>query len=56
MDNTNLALPPKDLAHQLAMLWVEAVLSDKRQPITKNLSVVEEYLAAYNGALEKLGG
>lgn len=56
MDNTNLALPPKDLAHQLAILWVEAVLSGKRQPITKNLSVVEEYLAAYNGALEKLGG
>lgn len=56
MDNTNLALSPKDLAHQLAMLWVEAVLSDKRQPITKSFSVVEEYLAAYNGALEKLVG
>lgn len=36
MDNANLALSPKELAHQLAMLWVEAVLSGKRQPITKS--------------------
>ena len=42
------------IAHDLALLWVQNALDKKVPPMTKGLLFVEEYLAAYKEAIEKL--
>lgn len=42
------------IAHDLAVLWVQNVLNGKLKPMVEATSLVEEYLAAYQSALEKL--
>lgn len=42
------------IAHDLALVWTNHVLSGKIKPFTNDKHLVEEYLAAYSHALEKL--
>lgn len=42
------------IAHDLAILWVQNVLTGRLKPLVEAESLIEEYLAAYQSALEKI--
>lgn len=47
-------LSKEQIAHDLAVAWAQAAVEGKVPAKTQNKSMVEEYLSAYNEALDKL--
>lgn len=47
-------LSNEQIAHDIAVAWAQSAVEKRVAPKTKNLSMVEEYLAAYKEALQKL--
>ena len=47
-------IPNEQIAHGLALVWVNNVLAKTVKPLTDKFSTVEEYRAAYSLALSKL--
>lgn len=44
----------EQIAHDLALIWVNNSLAGRLPPLTQGKHLVEEYLAAYTEALKKL--
>ncbi len=44
----------EQIAHDLAVAWAQSAVEKKVAPKTESKSMVEEYLAVYAEALEKL--
>ncbi len=47
-------LSNEQIAHDLALIWVHNALNGKLPQLTEGKHIVDEYLAAYKVALEKL--
>lgn len=47
-------LSNEQIAHDLALIWVHNALNDKLPQLTEGKHIVDEYLAAYKNALERL--
>lgn len=47
-------LTNEEIAHSLAVAWAQSAIEKKVTPKTQGKSMVEEYLAVYGEALDKL--
>lgn len=50
----NESLSNEQIAHDLAVVWAQSAIEHQVTPKTQGRSMVEEYLAAYEEALNKL--